>query len=149
MQIPLCSWWRGGFSLCLRPAATFGSPQLAVSLSVSDLSHCRKTANAVQGTFVRFCILAMRCYLVSLMSDGGFVSSSDMYVFTNYTWNVVSFILFALKPCFVGQAALPHFLGQELGVGLGQVTGERVLGNISVLGDLQNSNVLIQCLQQS
>lgn len=54
-----------------------------------------------------------------------------------------------LKPCFIGQAALPLFLGQELGVGLGQVTEERLLGSVSVLGDLQNSNVLIQCLQQS
>lgn len=60
----------------------------AVSLSVSDLSHCRKTANAVQVTFVRCYILAMRCYLVSSNSDGTCISSSDMSVYTNYTWNI-------------------------------------------------------------
>lgn len=42
--------------------------QFAVSLSVSDLSHCRKTADAVQVTFVRCYILAMKGCLVSEQS---------------------------------------------------------------------------------
>lgn len=92
--------------------------QFAVNLSVSDLSHCR-TANAVQVTFVRCYIIAMRCYLVSSSSDGVFISFSDMSVYTSYTWNILSFIPFTSKPCFIGQAALPHIFVPRAWCGLG------------------------------
>lgn len=111
----------GWLFLTLETCSSSWFPRFTVRLSVFVLSHCRKTANAVQVTFVQCHILAVRCYLVSLSGDGRFMSLSDMSVYTRFTWNVLSFILFPLKPCFVGQAALPHFFmpGGCLGLGPG------------------------------